>query len=176
MTATKSYTADNIINLADEMKAVPAILSGVLDEKIATARTLIADLQKRQGIVDTIEKANAVVDKTKADIDAHRQEAQDKISAQAYQANALLKAATEKMAAADIRDRETADGMAKLVVARNQFSAAQKSAQDEINAKLADIDQNVTVINGRKNELDAAEKKLKQDQATVNARLEALKV
>ncbi len=62
--APTSLTADQIIALRDEALAMPALLSGALDGKIAEIKAASAKLSEQQGIVLTLDAAKKVKDDT----------------------------------------------------------------------------------------------------------------
>jgi hypothetical protein len=173
MIGTKSnITAGQIVALSDEAKAIPTILSGVLDAKIKETKAAIADFEKRQGVVKTLDQAEAVLKSAQAKVDAAVGEAQAKVKADAAAAATLMEQATAKMKGADAREKETADGLARLIVERNQLIAAKA----QIATKTAELDARTLSLDGLAASLTKRQAKLTADQQAFNKKLEALKV
>jgi len=165
-------TAESVIGLADEAKALPVILTGVLDGKIAQVKALLVELKERQGIVATMDAAEAEFSRNKALIDDHSQRAMETINAASAAASTLMDQANAKMTAAT--QREQSSLAVQELINQAQHETAERAAEvgrlrDDLNSKASGLAQRAT-------DLDKREAKLRADQAVVNARLDALKV
>lgn len=169
-------TAENVIALHEQAAAMPVLLTGVLDAKIAEVKTLLADLAARQGIVDTLEAARkeaaSIVAKAKTSTEQTLAAAEAKMfdaTSQQTAAQQALDDANARQSVSVIKAQELTASIAKA----EKDNAARKDELAQIAAKL---DAGVKDLAAREAELAANQEKLKADRAEINRRLEALRV
>ena len=56
----QQYTGDDLLQMADDVTATQVILSGVLNKELQELKDLKAEIKVKQGITDTVEKANRI--------------------------------------------------------------------------------------------------------------------
>jgi hypothetical protein len=59
------YSADDLLQMSDNVTAMQVILSGVINKELTDLKALKSEIKEKQGITDTVEKANRI--KTEAE-------------------------------------------------------------------------------------------------------------
>jgi hypothetical protein len=174
MTATRqvSMTADKILAIHDDTVAMPVILSGVLDAKIAETRAAIADLASRQGIAQTMDQAN----KALADATALKAKAEQHLADAQVTAQKVIDAAHQKMDEANIRNDQTIAAAKVAATQSADVETRRKQHEDDFERMRAGISSRQSALDAQAGTLDQREAKLKTDREAFNARIEALKL
>lgn len=177
MTSTRAapMSAENIVSLHDEAVAMPVILSGVLDAKVAELREIQADLVTRQGIVKTVEEAKALLTATEEQSKVTLRNAKEVEDAAAVTAKEMTDAAKVKMDAALALENETLKERAKLQAASDAFGVGEAEQIKRFAAQQKELDQRTKAMDEREQILAAGEHGLEVLRAEFNKKLEALK-
>ena len=176
MTTTHSpLSAESIVSLHDQAVAMPVILSGVIDAKIAELKAIQADLVARQGIVDTVEQAQAVLDKANADATAILTAAQVTADKNTTDAAQKLAAAESLLDQALKREEETSSMQSTIRAQRAQLDADIVARNAAVDALQAQSEKRLADVEMREKSLALGMQRLKDDRAAFNAKLDALK-
>lgn len=173
MTATRSnISADQILQAHDQALALPVILSGVLDEKIAELKVEQAKLAEAQGIVATLAEAKKVRDAAQA----IQGQAQREYAASQVTATEIERSANAKFEAAVAREQATNRAREELAESVVKFNARTTSIENSHTLNGQQLNSLAAELAARTKDLDAREAKIKTDRADLNRRLDALKV
>jgi hypothetical protein len=171
MTATRSISAESIVASHAEALALPVILSGVLDAKIAECKAAMAALDARQQVTATLEEAAKI--KADAETAAAALLAQAKVDANTVTVTAKQAADDAAMRQAKVTAAEQANATERERLANVKLTLeVQANALNTREASLVALGQQLDI---RRNTQDKAEAKLKADTAALNASLDALK-
>jgi hypothetical protein len=170
-----TMSASNIITLRDEALAMPIILSGVLDAKIAETRAAIDALNQREGIVQTLDQAHQIKHEAEAHAAAAFTAAKEQAEAAQATAKKMADDAAQKVKDADVREKQTMAGIAKLSVDRAQFDATKATDIKVMDQRAKALDARESDVAAAETALRDAQQKLQADRQAFNKRLEALK-
>jgi len=172
MTATRTISAESILDLSEQAAALPAVLSGVLDTRIAELKKLKADLDAKTAIAKTVDAANKLLEDAKTKAAALVAQAEVDANSSRVAGKAVADTAASKLAEADKRAQEveaTARTLASNVDAYNRNNTALMAAIEANNATARALDV-------RKATLDADVIRMNDLSKKLTARLDALKI
>lgn len=175
-TQAPALSAESIVALHAEAAAIPVLLTGTLDAKIAEVKALLADLAVRQGIVDTLEKARAEADSTLTDAKASSEQMFAAAEAKLFDATSQQAAAQQALDAANARQTEIDAKERALLSATAKFEENKQSFLTGIAQGRAELEAATKDLAAREATLSEGQEKLKADRAEINRRLEALRV